>query len=84
LVRRIDPDEVLCPADIGLTEGEQRFVAVGLAQWGGIASAHHEPAVLAGYASAAEMERGVTKLRRALATQDVADATGGASSSSRS
>jgi hypothetical protein len=62
----LDPDELLRPADLGLTGDECALIADGLAQWGGPASAAYESAVLASYPSSDAMRAGIEALRCAL------------------
>ena len=69
-MRRVDPDEVLRPVDLGLTQDEWRFIIDGLAQWGGPARPRHEPAVLAGFANAEEMDSGAERFLRALESEE--------------
>jgi hypothetical protein len=63
---RVDPDEMLRPIDVGLTEDERRFIIAGLRQWGGPARARDESAALSGFATADEMHAGSVRLRRAI------------------
>lgn len=67
---RADPDALLRPVDLGLTQDERRFIIDGLAQWGGPARARHEPAVLAGFTNAEEMDSGTERFQRALESEE--------------
>lgn len=69
-VRAVDPEEMLRPVDVGLSREELKFLIDGLAEWGGVASARTESASLAGYDSAATMDRGAKAIHRTLAAQD--------------
>ena len=69
-MRRVDPDEMLRPVDLGLTQDERRFIIDGLAQWGGPARPRREPAVLAGFTNAEEMDSGAERFQRALESEE--------------
>lgn len=64
--RQRDPDELLRPVDLGLTNDELELIVAGIGQWGGPASPRPESARLVGFATAEQMTAEFARRKPAL------------------